>query len=224
MNQQKASMIQYYAQRALEYEKIYNKSERQEDLIKLKEVLSKLFGGKEVLEVACGTGYWTQFIAKSAKSILATDINSELLEIAQQKDYGSCQVQFTKSDAYFLDNISCQYTGGFHGFWWSHISIQQIDSFLRTFHSKLLPDAIIVIIDNIYIEGNSTPISRNDVNGNTYQLRKLRDGTQHEILKNYPSLSQINDRLQPFAYNIKSKQMEYYWYIEYKNKPQVVRE
>ena len=49
----------YYAQRAAEYERIYAKPERQADLAALRARFGKLFKGKRVLELACGTGYWT---------------------------------------------------------------------------------------------------------------------------------------------------------------------
>jgi SAM-dependent methyltransferase len=51
------TMIDYYEQRAAEYERIYGKPERQVDLRILKEFLSSAFSREDVLEVACGTGY-----------------------------------------------------------------------------------------------------------------------------------------------------------------------
>ena len=40
-----------------------------------------------------------------------------------------------------------------------------------------------VYVDNRYVAGSSTPISRRDEFGNTYQLRSLKDGTHYEVLK-----------------------------------------
>ena len=49
----------YYSKRASEYEQIYEKPERQHELEWLRNRIPMLFRGKTVLEVACGTGYWT---------------------------------------------------------------------------------------------------------------------------------------------------------------------
>jgi ubiquinone/menaquinone biosynthesis C-methylase UbiE len=59
----------YYSRRAREYELIYEKPERQSDLAQLKRILRSLLASQTVLELACGTGYWTQVIAEKAKSV-----------------------------------------------------------------------------------------------------------------------------------------------------------
>ncbi|HXN16613.1 MAG TPA: class I SAM-dependent methyltransferase, partial [Usitatibacter sp.] len=57
---------QYYAKRASQYEQVYEKPERQHELEWLRGRIPELFRNRTVLEVACGTGYWTQFIARKA--------------------------------------------------------------------------------------------------------------------------------------------------------------
>ena len=66
-----ASMVSYYAERACEYERIYQKPERQADLGRLRSLAEGFFAGADVLEVACGTGYWTEVVARRAASVLA---------------------------------------------------------------------------------------------------------------------------------------------------------
>lgn len=214
------TMADYYARRASEYERVYLKPERQADLRRLADLLSSVFAGHDVLEVACGTGYWTQFIAKSARRIVATDINPEVLNIARRKDYASCRVRFLESDAYSLAKVQSRCTAGFHGFWWSHIPNQKIGAFLDRFHSALPKDAMVVMIDNSYVEGSSTPISRRDKHGNTFQIRKLQDGSKHEVLKNFPSPSELRTTLQPHANEIQVMQLDYYWMVRYRKRGQ----
>jgi len=76
-------LVEYYAERAKEYEKIYDKPERQGDLKALSNLVQTIFAAKDVFEIACGTGYWTQHIAKTADSVLATDINQAVIDIAE---------------------------------------------------------------------------------------------------------------------------------------------
>lgn len=83
------NLTEYYAKRAAEYEAIYAKPERQADLEAVATFLKEIFNGKDVLEIACGTGFWTEKIARTARSVWATDINESVLEIARNKNYPS---------------------------------------------------------------------------------------------------------------------------------------
>jgi hypothetical protein len=46
---------------------------------------------------------------------------------------------------------------------------------------RICPGGLIVAIDNRYVPGSRTPIARTDAQGNTYQLRRLADGSRHEV-------------------------------------------
>jgi SAM-dependent methyltransferase len=208
-------MMDYYARRAAEYEAIYQKPERQDDLRTLAGMMSTMFKGRDVLEIACGTGYWTQIMAESATSILATDCSRQVLEIAKHKDYKRCSLSFLESDAYSLSNVSGNFTGGYCGFWWSHIPKAKIAVFLQTLHSKLMEDALVVMMDNKYVEGSSTPLSRTDKDGNTYQRRRLADGSEHEVLKNFPNEDQIKTSLRDCSNNLQVVGLDYYWLVKY---------
>ena len=78
---------QYYAERATEYERFYDKPGRQADLAALATTVSDYFEGSRLLELACGTGWWTHHAAQRASSVLGVDINDEVLTIARAKDY-----------------------------------------------------------------------------------------------------------------------------------------
>ncbi len=92
-------MIEYYKKRANEYEIIYCKPERKIYIEEFKSYLSNYFMNRNVLELACGTGFWTECISLTAKSIKATDINDSVLEIAKTKNYRSdCKIDFTIMD------------------------------------------------------------------------------------------------------------------------------
>ena len=212
------AMAGYYARRAAEYEQVYRKPERQADPRVLTELLGTAFAGHDVLEVACGTGYWTEVIARSARSIVAADINGEVLAIARTKDYGACRVTLTQADAYAPPSAAAGFTAGFHAFWWSHVSVQRIDSFLDAFHSALMPGALVVMMDNTFVEGSSTPVSRRDEDGNTYQVRRLRDGSTHEVLKNFPAPEALRANLALHADGMQITQLQYYWLAQYRKK------
>jgi ubiquinone/menaquinone biosynthesis C-methylase UbiE len=208
-------MESYYARRAAEYDRIYEKPERQSDLADLKTTLSTYFEGMDVLEIACGTGYWTQYIAKSASSILATDFNLEMLNIAAKRDYSSCPVSFKTIDAYKLDGIPAGFDGAFAGFFWSHVPFSGRASLIHTFHSHLAENARVVWIDGRYVEGSSTAIARRDSAGNTYQIRTLSDGSQHEVIKNYPSQTELLGEFGLYGSHVEVRLLKYFWLLSY---------
>jgi len=212
---QGADLIAYYARRASEYDRIYAKPERQNDLLALRSLLRDAFTGHDVLEVACGTGYWTQVISESARSVLATDINETVLAVARRKTYSNPNVRFQAADARTLADVGGNFTAGFAGFWWSHIPKASLQTVLKAFHGKLLPGSLVVFLDNKYVEGSSTPVTRQDCNGNTYQKRKLEGGIEFEVLKNFPTEAALREEVDSHAGNPIVMEFTYYWCLRY---------
>ena len=206
----------YYARRAHEYERIYDKPERQADLTSLRESIPSLLDGRDVLEIACGTGFWTQFVATRAASVLATDVNEEVLELARRKSYPRDNVAFDLLDIYSEGDLPRRFDAGLAAFWWSHVPRQSYGLFIEHFHRRLQSGAIVVFLDNRYVQGSSTPLSRTDEHGNTYQTRTLDDGTSYEVLKNIPDESELAGALGNSARALEYVELDYFWYVSYR--------
>ena len=211
----KSELEEYYSRRASEYEKIYKKPERQEDLRSLKRLVEDFLQNKSVLEIACGTGYWTQIISSTAHSIVAIDSSKEVLYIARLKSYNKNNVKFINDDALFLSKIKNAFDSAFCGFWLSHIHKNNIESFITKLHTKLKPGSVVVMIDNNYVEDSSTPVNRTDGEGNTYQLRKLEDGSEYEILKYFYLEDELKNIFKNYSLNLEIIILKYYWMIKY---------
>ncbi|HEX7465085.1 MAG TPA: methyltransferase domain-containing protein [Usitatibacter sp.] len=203
----------YYARRASEYEQVYEKAERQDELEWLRGRIPALLRNRTVLEVACGTGYWTQFIAKSAKKVHACDINEAVLEIAREKPIPRDRVEFYKADAVTLEGVPGGCDAAFAGFWWSHVKRSGIERFVTGLATRLEPRSRVVILDNTYVEGSSTPVTRRDSEGNTYQKRKVASGEEYEVLKNFPTADELRAAVAPIAREAHLESLNYYWLL-----------
>jgi len=189
------TLQRYYASRALEYEAIYDKPERQEELAWLRAHVAEFARDRHVLEVACGTGYWTAELARAAGSVLATDATDEVLAVARARGLSPEVVAFANADAYRLETVAGRFDAAFAGFWWSHVPLADLARFLAGLNARLARPARVLLVDNRYVEGSSTPLSRSDESGNTYQQRRLADGTTHEVLKNFPTADEVRRAL-----------------------------
>lgn len=191
-----ASMAAYYAARATEYEAVYAKPERQADLRLLETWLPGVFAGRRVLEVAAGTGWWTVHGARDAAFWLATDLNPETLAVARAKAAMPRCVRFATADAYTLDGLGPQrFDAAFVGFWWSHVPRARLAGWLDALFARLAPGAPVVFVDNRFVEGSSTPIAEVDAQGDSWQLRRLDDGSRHRVLKNHPTRAEVESVL-----------------------------
>jgi len=208
-------MLEYYSRRANEYERIYQKPERRGDLARLRNYLREALHDRRVLELACGTGYWTATLVESVAFVTATDASDEVLAIARGKELNGEKVQFTRGDAFNPQAFGGSFDAGFAGFWWSHVPRSRLRSFLEGFHSALLPGARVVFADNRFVTGSSTPISRIDEDGNTYQRRGLDDGNCYEVLKNFPSALELYQTVSPYAKGVEVLELEYFWCLKY---------
>ena len=207
-------MEKYYAQRANNYESIYKKLDRQADLLAMEERLCRVLEDQKVLEVACGTGYWTQKYAPVATSVLATDINQVMLDHAQRKQYPVGRVEFSLADVFAMPAANgAQYSACFAGFLWSHIEREEQAEVLAQLVKVVGSGSVLVLLDDNDVEGSSAPIARTDSDGNTFQLRMQDDGRRVEIVKNYHTDSFLRKRIGLAARDIRVFRNAHYWML-----------
>lgn len=204
------SISAYYDARLAEYEEVYGKPERQHDLLRLRQLILGDVENAHLLEIACGTGYWTKIASCSAADITATDISGNALVFARRKTYG-CPLTFLQADAYDMVGFH-HFSATMNMFWWSHVPIARLQHFLQAASQTALAGGRLICADNRYVEGSSTKIARTDADGNTYQLRKLKNGLEHLVLKNFPTKDSIRAMLNMHCSKVHVVELDYYWY------------
>ncbi|SHH13065.1 class I SAM-dependent methyltransferase [Massilia sp. CF038] len=204
---------QFYAKIASNHDRIYDRAERQEDLEAMRGHVAEVLRGHTVLELACGTGYWTRIIAETADKVVATDINPEMIAMAQLRKLPADKVTLRLADARDLPADIGDFTAVFIGFWWSHVKREEYERFLAQLKARLGKDVLIVLLDDAYVEGSSETVARTDLEGNTYHIRATPDGERYEIPKTYPSDSALRKKLASSVREIKIVRLEYYWLL-----------
>lgn len=211
---QPSELAGYYQARAPEYDAVYAKPERQPDLRTLEHQLPTALRGRRVLDVACGTGYWTRLIAARALAVTALDITPATLSIARSRCDG-VPVEFVQADAFQLPFAAGSFDAAFASFWISHVRKSRLVPFLSDLHRCLRPGATVVLLDNRFVEGSSTPIASQDSEGNTFQDRRLENGSITRVLKNFPGEAELRDLVERDARAVDYQALDYYWVLRY---------
>lgn len=211
------AMKEYYSKRAAEYEDIYHRDDpvRQNEQERIKSELKAVFERRSVLEIACGTGYWTEAIASVARETTGIDASAEVLEIARSK---GIPARFIIGDAYDLSAIEGNFDAGCANFWLSHVEKANIGKFLHGLHARVAPGSPIFMADNVYIEGLGGALISKPGSPNTYKLRQLKDGTTHEIIKNYYFTDELKNIFRDSADELHIEIGRCFWWLKYKTK------
>lgn len=154
--------------------------------------------GKRVLEIACGTGNWTQILAKRARSVLATDVNRSSLTIAKAKDMYGGAVEFCVCDAYHLDQLADRFEVAFAADFFSHVPKQHYGLFLSGLRLRLESGAAVIMIDMDEQAHDREGVHR-DSFGNLANVRTLPNGQTFSVIKNFPSQTELEKLLGPYA-------------------------
>jgi demethylmenaquinone methyltransferase/2-methoxy-6-polyprenyl-1,4-benzoquinol methylase len=184
----------YYDRRAPLHDRYMNYSDNRqmEELLgPIIESVNPHINGRKVLEIACGTGNWTEVLARRADSVIAVDSSSTALEIAARKFRHLNNVTFKKADAYRLDDISGSFDVAFSSDWWSHMPVSSINSFLKNLHHRLKKESRVICIDMMTREEFEKETVYYDDDGNRVSLRALPDGSEFEVIKNFPSKNDL---------------------------------
>ena len=105
-------VVKYYNERASVFDETsgYTNPEAEKLRESIKARFRDTFRGRKVLEIACGSGYWTAVLGEAAESVLAIDINRSLLEQAQKRCSTQPNIRFQIADAFTLEGVA----GGFN--------------------------------------------------------------------------------------------------------------
>ena len=213
MNRQNDPVARYYASSTQAADAALSRAERASDLSKVRERIAQLVRGQTVLELACGTGYWTEVIAANAAKVLATDILDEMIARAQTRRFPEGKVAFRTVDGLDLPADLGKFSCVFIGFWWSHLKRDEQDALLAELRARLGHDVTLILLDDAYVEGSSTTIARTDAQGNTYEIVAAPDGERFELPKNYPADSALRKRLGGEVREIRIERLTYYWML-----------
>ncbi len=103
--------IAYYKARAKEYDEWFYRIGRYnrglqinqrwfDEVAALKNVVQQVGTVDSVLELACGTGIWTQELVKIGKQITAIDASQEMIEINRKKLNNAPNIEYRQLDLF----------------------------------------------------------------------------------------------------------------------------
>lgn len=110
------------------------------------------------------------------------------------------------------------YTAVVAEFCWSRLKREEQDGFLAKLRKASGKDALLVLLDDIYIEGLSNPVARTDAQGTTYEIVTTEAGQRVERPMSYPTDSALRKRLSNAAKEIRVARWEYFWVLTCKFK------
>jgi SAM-dependent methyltransferase len=189
-------MNEYYARRAPEHDSLmsYVSNEEMERLLgPIIADIETQIANENVLEIACGTGNWTQVLSKRANHVLATDVNATVIEIARGKPYVGDNVTFAIEDAYTIGKLDGTFNLVFAADWYSHIPRSAILSFVQNVRSVLRPGGRVILIDMLPKIELDRMYSHHDSEGNRIERRRLEDQSYFQVVKNFPSQAELHD-------------------------------
>jgi SAM-dependent methyltransferase len=98
-----------------------------------------------VLEIACGTGLWTEALAGLADTVTAIDAAPEMVEIAGDR-VRSAKVSFAVVDVFSWDP-DARFDVIFFSAWLSHVPMSRVEPFWQSLRGLLAENGRVLFID-----------------------------------------------------------------------------
>ena len=153
----------------------------------------------EVLELAGGTGWWSQHLAQKAASLTVIDSSNETLSINRQR-VGRTDVTYIVADI-FTWRPDQLYDTVFFSFWLSHVPRELFEAFWALVASCLRPGGRAFLIDN---RRDPTRTSHDPYvihEADDVQRRRLSDGSEHRVVKVFYEPAELAERLRQLGWD-----------------------
>jgi 2-polyprenyl-3-methyl-5-hydroxy-6-metoxy-1,4-benzoquinol methylase len=155
----------------------------------------------DVLELACGTGLWTQQLVRHAGRVTAVDAAAEVIAINRQRLGPDAPVEYVQADL-FSWRPSRQYDVVFFSFWLSHVPPERFDAFWDLVRSALKPGGRVFFVDSLYIESSTARDHRLEGDDATAVTRRLNGGETFRIVKVFYRPAELEARLKARGWEI----------------------
>jgi SAM-dependent methyltransferase len=133
-----------------------------------------------VLELACGTGWWTEELASHADQITAVDASPEVLELNRRRLGASQKVEYLLADIFEWKPTET-YDVVFFGFWLSHVPPDRFTRFWRKVRAALRPGGRVFFVDSL--ERSTAARWSRPAEGECVEIRTLGDGREFRVVK-----------------------------------------
>lgn len=104
--------------------------------------LTRRVAGKDVLEIAGGTGFFARVVSEVARSLVVTDVAAGMLAEARAALADRPHVSVREADAYGLAAVPGVYGGAFALHWFSHVPYERHAEFLSGVNRKVAFDGV----------------------------------------------------------------------------------
>jgi demethylmenaquinone methyltransferase/2-methoxy-6-polyprenyl-1,4-benzoquinol methylase len=206
-----AEQIAYYRARAGEYDEWFLRQGRYDqgpelnrqrfaEVAEVQAVLERHAPYGRVLELACGTGWWTEQLAHHAERIMAVDASPEVIEINRQR-VQRAKVTYDIADL-FAWKPRERYDLVFFSFWLSHVPSERFAPFWELVRAALVPGGRVFFIDSRYAQTSTArdqPLE--GIHAVTLQ-RRLNDGREFRIVKVFYAPDELSHRLHSVGWDI----------------------
>jgi len=152
----------------------------------------------DILELACGSGIWTERLLRSATTVTAVDGAPEMLAHARKRVGPRAPVRFVEADL-FSWKPDRRYDAVFFGFWISHVPEDEFASFWSLVAEALLPGGTVFFFDDNHrteaelVEGVNSPVVQ----------RRVNDGASFRVIKIPYEPAELERRLRDLQWDIR---------------------
>jgi SAM-dependent methyltransferase len=140
----------------------------------------------EVLELAGGTGWWSQRLARTADRLTVVDSSPETLDL-NRKRVGRSDIEYIVTDLFSWQPQRTYdvvfFFFFFFFFWLSHVPRQRFSAFWSLVQTCLAPSGRVFVIDNRNPDRSDFEDAYVVRGGPELDLRRLHDGSQYQVVE-----------------------------------------